>query len=102
MLSLPELAARWPAGFLHPMVPDPLRGFRTCIKQPFWSPLLPRTVGRPAIHAFAALKEEIQPYGSLAQRPTGRPDSDMLVIRSREGYRLCEYLTGLRPADAHP
>lgn len=62
------------------------------------------TVSRPVIHEFAAKAreacgdaiEEIILFGSVA-RGDDRPDSDIdiLVITSREDYRLREYLTGL-------
>ena len=59
---------------------------------------------RPVIHEFAAKAreacgdaiEEIILFGSVA-RGDDRPDSDIdiLVITSREDFRLREYLTGL-------
>ncbi len=62
------------------------------------------TVSRPVIYEFAAKAreacgdeiEEIILFGSVA-RGDDRPDSDIdiLVITSREDYRLREYLTGL-------
>lgn len=62
------------------------------------------SVRRPVIHEFAAKAreacgdaiEEIILFGSVA-RGDDRPDSDIdiLVITSREDFRLREYLTGL-------
>ena len=61
-------------------------------------------VRRPIVHEFAAKAraacgdaiEEIILFGSVA-RGDDRPDSDIdiLVITSREDFRLREYLTGL-------
>jgi predicted nucleotidyltransferase len=62
------------------------------------------SVKRPIVHEFAAKAreacgdaiEEIILFGSVA-RGDDRPDSDIdiLVITSREDFRLREYLTGL-------
>ena len=62
------------------------------------------SVRRPVIYEFAAKAreacgdaiEEILLFGSVA-RGDDRPDSDidLLVITSREDFRLREYLTGL-------
>lgn len=87
----------------------PARDIRPVDQQLLWLPCyLPipymLTVSRPVIHEFAAKAreacgdeiEEIILFGSVA-RGDDRPDSDIdiLVITSREDYRLREYLTGL-------